>query len=99
MAHRDWRSGAVLVGFIAGWFPWLMFQERTIFTFYSIAFTPWVVLTLVYVMTLVVGPPDPDNPRGRRRAAIGVGALVAAIVGVGLYFYPIWAAWVVPWTF
>lgn len=97
--YRDWRAAAVLSGIVAGWLPWFAYAHRTIFTFYSIAFTPWVVLTLVYVMTLVVGPPDPDHPRGRRRAVIGVGALVAAIVGVGLYFYPIWAAWVVPWTF
>ena len=30
-AVRDWRAGAVLCGFLAGWAPWLLFQERTVF--------------------------------------------------------------------
>ena len=74
--YRDWRAGAVLSGIVAGWLPWFAYAHRTIFTFYSIAFTPWVVLTLVYVIGLVVGPegPGPARPatgdhrlRGARR--------------------------------
>ncbi|WP_456823111.1 dolichyl-phosphate-mannose--protein mannosyltransferase [Cellulomonas sp. P5_E12] len=96
--YRDWRAGAVLSGIIAGWLPWFAYAHRTIFTFYSIAFTPWVVLTLVYVMGLVVGPKDLD-PRGRRWAIIGCGLLVGLIVLVSAFFYPIWSAWVVPYDF
>ena len=73
--YRDWRAGAVLSGIVAGWLPWFAYAHRTIFTFYSIVFTPWVVLTLVYVIGLVVGPKDLD-PRGRRWAIIGCGVLV-----------------------
>ena len=73
-------------------------QHRTIFTFYSIVFTPWIVLTLTYVMGLVVGPKDLD-PVGRRRAIIGCGVLVGLIVLVGAFFYPIWSAWVMPYKF
>ena len=29
---RDWRSSALLVGYLAGWLPWLLFHNRTIFT-------------------------------------------------------------------
>jgi dolichyl-phosphate-mannose-protein mannosyltransferase len=96
--YRDWRAGAVLSGIVAGWLPWFAYAHRTIFTFYSIAFTPWVVLTLVYVMGLVVGPRDLD-PRGRRWAIIGCGMLVGLIVLVSAFFYPIWSAWVVPYDF
>ena len=96
--YRDWRAGAVLSGIVAGWLPWFAYAHRTIFTFYSIAFTPWVVLTLVYVMGLVVGPKDLD-PRGRRWAIIGCGLLVGLIVLVSAFFYPIWSAWVVPYSF
>jgi hypothetical protein len=28
-----------------------------------------------------------------------VSVFVAAAVAVGLFFYPIWAAWTVPWQF
>ena len=58
--YRDWRAGAVLSGIVAGWLPWFAYEHRTIFTFYSIVFAPWVVLTLVYVIGLVVGPKDLD---------------------------------------
>lgn len=96
--YRDWRAGAVLSGIVAGWLPWFAYEHRTIFTFYSIVFAPWVVLTLVYVIGLVVGPKDLD-PRERRWAIIGSGVLVALIVGVSAFFYPLWSAWIVPYDF
>ncbi|WP_232514568.1 dolichyl-phosphate-mannose--protein mannosyltransferase [Cellulomonas sp. PSBB021] len=96
--YRDWRAGAVLSGLVAGWAPWFLYSERTIFAFYSIAFTPWVVLTLVYVLTLVVGPPTLP-PRARRGAIIGVGVFLAVVVLVSAFFYPIWAGWTVPYDF
>lgn len=99
--YRDWRAGAVLSGIVAGWVPWFAYAHRTIFAFYSVAFVPWVVLTLVYVLGLLVGPASPDDSerdrRGRRRAVIGVGLFVALVVAAGAFFYPVWAAWVVPW--
>ncbi|MBO3086576.1 dolichyl-phosphate-mannose--protein mannosyltransferase [Cellulomonas fengjieae] len=98
LRYRDWRAGAVLSGIVAGWLPWFVYAHRTIFAFYSIAFTPWVVLTLVYVIGLVVGPKDLE-PRGRRAAIIGCGVLVALIVAVSAFFYPIWTGWVVPYDF
>lgn len=33
-----------LVGVAAGWLPWIYFHERTTFTFYSIAFTPFICI-------------------------------------------------------
>jgi len=100
--YRDWRAGAVLSGLLAGWVPWFAYAHRTIFTFYTVAFVPWVVLTLVYVLGLLVGPRVDDegsarDRRARRWTVAAVGVFVAVVVGVGLFFYPVWAAWVVPW--
>lgn len=95
--YRDWRAGAVLSGIAAGWLPWFAYAHRTIFTFYSVAFAPWVVLTLVYVLGLLVGRPDEVDQRSRRRVIWGVGAFVALVVAVGLFFYPVWTAWVMPY--
>ncbi|MGN8244889.1 dolichyl-phosphate-mannose--protein mannosyltransferase [Cellulomonas soli] len=101
LRFRDWRAGAVLSGIAAGWLPWFLYAHRTIFTFYSIAFTPWVVLTLTYVLGLVVGPRTPDarSQRGRRAAIIWVGVFLGLVVGVSAFFYPIWTAWIVPYDF
>ncbi|MDQ0424507.1 MULTISPECIES: dolichyl-phosphate-mannose--protein mannosyltransferase [Cellulomonas] len=100
--YRDWRAGAVLSGLLAGWVPWFAYAHRTIFTFYTVAFVPWVVLTLVYVLGLLVGPRvEPDGTarerRARRATVVAVGVFVAVVAGVGLFFYPVWAGWVIPW--
>ena len=98
--YRDWRAGAVLSGIVAGWLPWFAYAHRTIFTFYSIAFAPWVVLTLVYVLGLR-GRADGRATRASRRWAIvgRAAVLVALVVAVSAFFYPVWTAWVVPYDF
>ncbi len=99
LRYRDWRAAAVLSGTAAGWLPWFAYAHRTIFTFYSVAFVPWVVLTLVYVLGLVIGRPDEASAQARRRAIIGVAAFAALVVAVGMFFYPVWTAWVMPYDF
>ncbi|MDD9208095.1 phospholipid carrier-dependent glycosyltransferase [Georgenia sp. 10Sc9-8] len=70
--RRDWRSWAILAGYGAMYVPWFAYTERTIFTFYAVAFTPYVVLALTYGLGWVTGvlkPPGtaaPSPPRGRR---------------------------------
>nr|WP_240675624.1 phospholipid carrier-dependent glycosyltransferase [Cellulomonas endophytica] len=54
VVRRDGRAAAALSGVVAGWLPWFAYAHRTIFAFYSIAFLPWVVLTLVHVVGLLV---------------------------------------------
>jgi dolichyl-phosphate-mannose--protein O-mannosyl transferase len=96
VVRRDWRAGAVLSGIVAGWLPWFAYAHRTIFTFYSIAFTPWVVLTLVYVLALLVQSRDPVQ---RRRGLVATTAVLVVVVVVSAFFYPIWTGWVVPYDF
>ncbi|MCL1801690.1 MAG: phospholipid carrier-dependent glycosyltransferase, partial [Promicromonosporaceae bacterium] len=53
--RRDWfRLTAALSGIAFGWLPWLLYLDRTVFAFYAIAFTPWIVLTLCYGFTLLL---------------------------------------------
>ena len=53
--RRDWRAGAILCGLFAGYLPWFFLGNRTIYSFYEVAFVPWVVLACVYVLGLIVG--------------------------------------------
>lgn len=95
---KDWRAAAVLSGIAAGWLPWFAYMHRTIFTFYSIAFTPWIMMAVAYVLLLLVE--DTDGRRRRRRyTLVAVGAFTTVVVLVSAYFYPIWTAWVVPYSF
>ncbi|HKG49070.1 MAG TPA: phospholipid carrier-dependent glycosyltransferase [Actinomycetales bacterium] len=95
--RRDWRAGAVLAGLVAGYLPWFFFQERTIYTFYAVAFVPWVVLAVTYVLGLVLGPPG-ASPRRKLVGSVAAGSYVVVCVGLFLYFYPIYTAQVIPYA-
>jgi hypothetical protein len=92
LVYRDWRAGAVLSGLLAGWVPWFGYAHRTIFQFYSVAFVPWVVLTLTYVIGLLIGPKDEVDPRTRRLTIRIVTGVVLLIIAVSAFYYPIWTA-------
>jgi dolichyl-phosphate-mannose-protein mannosyltransferase len=95
--RRDWRAGAVLAGFLGGYVPWFQFQHRTIFTFYSVAFSPWVVLACVYVIGLALGPHDASHRR-RLWGGSAVGAYLILTVSVFFYYWPIYTAQVIPYV-
>lgn len=89
--RRDWRAGAVLCGVAAGYLPWFMYPDRTMFFFYAISFEPFLVLALVYCLGLVLG--RPDDPPWRRRSGLYFIALFAVVaVLVSAFFYPVWTA-------
>ncbi|WP_425956148.1 dolichyl-phosphate-mannose--protein mannosyltransferase [Xylanimonas sp. McL0601] len=101
VSRRDWRALAVLSGTIAGWLPWVITYldtQRTVFTFYSIAFTPWVILTLVYVGVVALEETE-RRPRLRRRVVASITVVVVAIVVVSAAFYPVWTAQEVPFDY
>ncbi len=94
---RDWRAGAILAGLVGGYLPWFHYQSRTIFTFYAIAFVPWVVLSLTYVLGLLIGKRD-ASPDRRLYGTIMAGSIVVLAVLAFAYFYPILTAQVIPRT-
>ena len=95
LLRRDWRAGAILAGIVAGYLPWFLYQNRTIFNFYTIAFTPWVVLAVTYVLGLILGSAWASERR-RKRGAIVAGVAVVLMVISFWYFLPIYSAQVIP---
>ncbi|MGH3242734.1 MAG: dolichyl-phosphate-mannose--protein mannosyltransferase, partial [Spirillospora sp.] len=55
---RDWRAGAILVGFLAGWLTWFpsAFAERTMFLFYATPLIPFMAMAVVLVLGYLMGP-------------------------------------------
>lgn len=96
IGRRDWRSGAVLVGIAAGWVPWLIYLDRTIFTFYTIVYVPFLVMALAMSLGTVLGPASASAAR-RRNGAIAVGAFLLLAVVAAWWFYPIWTGEVIPY--
>ena len=94
--RRDWRAGAVLAAVGAGYLPWFMYPERTMFYFYAVSFEPFLVLALVYCLGLVLGR-DTDPPWRRRSGLYLVALFVVGVVLLSAFFYPVWAAEVIPY--
>ena len=96
LGRRDWRSGAVLVGIAAGWFPWLLYLDRTIFTFYVVVLVPFLVMAVAMTLGTILGPADAPVRR-RRDGAVAVAILVLTMVIVAWWFLPIWTAEPIPY--
>jgi dolichyl-phosphate-mannose--protein O-mannosyl transferase len=96
-ARRDWRAGAVVLAVLAGWLPWLGFQGRTIFTFYAVAFVPFLCIVLALTLGAVLGPRDALPWRRMTGAGIVTVFLVACVL-VSWFFYPIWTGDVIPYS-
>jgi dolichyl-phosphate-mannose--protein O-mannosyl transferase len=89
--RRDWRAGAILAGVAAGYLPWFLYPERTMFYFYAVSFEPFLVLALAYCLGLVLG--KRTDPLWRRRSGLYVVTLfVVTAVLVSAFFYPVWTA-------
>ena len=86
---RDWRSGALVVGYLAGWLPWLVFHDRTIFTFYAIVMLPFLVGMLAISLAALAGGPEASTQR-RRWGLILAGLFLLAVIAAAWHFMPIW---------
>jgi dolichyl-phosphate-mannose--protein O-mannosyl transferase len=81
MRELDMASLIPFLGILAGYIPWFFFQKRTVFTFYAIAFEPFLILAIVLLAKLAY---EYDE---RFKYAIG---LAVAIIALNfIYFYPI----------
>src|SRR5579875_3864202 len=96
LLHRDWRAGAVLLGVLAGWAPWWPLVNRTKFYYYALEFEPFLILSIVLCLGLILGPATASVVR--RSVGAGVaGAYVLCVLLMFWYFYPILAAKVIPY--
>ena len=96
IARREWQSGLILLGFAAGYLPWFFIQKRTMFTFYSIAFEPFMILVIIFAITKFLEQNEAGFiPRNR---------LYAVFVYIGLvainffYFLPLYTAGVTSYS-
>jgi dolichyl-phosphate-mannose--protein O-mannosyl transferase len=97
VTRPDWRVGLVLTGVVAGYAPWLLYPDRTVFQFYTIAFEPYLILALVCGIAILVGRPGED-PSRRSVSLTVVGGFLAVAVVLSAFWYPMWTAtWVPDW--
>ena len=87
--YRNWQVGVVLMGMVAGYLPWLMYLNRTVFSFYSIVFEPYMMIGLAMTLGVIMGSKnDLREKRERNLALVGVFGILAVILTA--FFYPVW---------
>ncbi|MFI1470692.1 dolichyl-phosphate-mannose--protein mannosyltransferase [Streptomyces wuyuanensis] len=107
--RRDWRAGAIACGIAAGWLPWFLYQERTIFIFYAVVFVPFLCLAVAMLLGAIIGPahrprgpavpPEPGLAPGERRrmlGAVAAGVLVLLVIWNFIYFWPLFTGEPIP---
>lgn len=98
LVQRDWRAGATVAGFLAGWLPWFYFGfgHRTMFLFYATPMLPFMVLSIVLVMGMLIGPAD-TVPMRRVFGAAACGAYVLLVLANFYFLYPILTGQILPY--
>ncbi|MFJ2904339.1 dolichyl-phosphate-mannose--protein mannosyltransferase [Streptomyces sp. NPDC091279] len=95
LLRRDWRAGAIACGVAAGYLPWFLYQERTIFFFYAVVFLPFLCLAVAMLLGALIGPPGASDTR-RVAGATGAGVLVLLIAWNFIYFWPLYTGTAIP---
>ncbi|MFG6504298.1 dolichyl-phosphate-mannose--protein mannosyltransferase [Microbacterium sp. P05] len=93
-----WQYAAVLTGLVATYVPWLLYPERTIFQFYTVAMLPFLVLALTFALREIVGGAD----AGAHRRATGQNVVIVflvVVVAISAFWYPVWTGITVPYEF
>ena len=89
--YREWRVGLILTGVAAGYLPWLLYLNRTVFQFYTIAFEPYLILALTTVIGLILGARH--DPHWRRLSGIRLVLIfVLSAAALSAFWYPLWTA-------
>ena len=79
LRNRDWRAWVALIGYVGLYLPWFIYQNRTIFGFYTVAFVPFVVLALTLWLGAISGLIEPVP--GSRLASREDAALASGSIG------------------
>ncbi|MER7574802.1 phospholipid carrier-dependent glycosyltransferase [Streptomyces sp. NPDC126514] len=95
--RRDWRAGAVLCGVGAGYLPWFLYQDRTVFSFYAVVFVPFLCLAVAMTLGALAGPPGASETR-RTVGAVAAGGLVLLIAWNFIYFFPLYTGQTIPYA-
>ena len=88
VTRRDWRYGAVLVGYGAGILPWFMDIDRQMFFFYMTPVVPFLILATVLIMGEMLGSAGVGKER-RQTGVLVVGLWVGLVVANFIWLWPI----------
>jgi len=91
---RDKTTTLLALGIFAGYLPWLLLPNRTMFEFYVVAFSPWVILILTAGLRAWF-----QNSASPRKAANWIAGLLIIMALSSAFFYPIWTGMWISYDF
>ena len=93
----DLNAGLILVGFLAGWAPWLAYLSRTTFQFYAVVLSPFIVLALSYTLHRFWRSGFTTFRVQKRERAITLIVLIALLLAA--FFASLWMGLPVPYWY
>lgn len=96
LLRRDRTAWLILAGLAAGWGPWLLIGDRTIYQYYAIVFEPYLVIAVVFA---AVRWYRGAQARGAAGGMLTVLVAWCAVVGlVSLWLAPLTLGLEMPWS-
>ena len=89
LKQRDQISSFILTGVAVTYLPWFFFQNRTMFSFYAVTISPFLILALVYMISKLM-------QSGVKRELIYI--FVFVIFVNFIYFLPIFTGLEIPYA-
>lgn len=86
LRRRERIIGLTLLGTASLYLPWLVLTERTVFSFYSVSFQPWLILGLVFGLRQLRRQ---LNKTSQRLASIVVLGFFALALALAIFFLPV----------
>ena len=96
IAQREWQTGLLLLSFAAGYLPWFNWQKRTVFSFYAIAFEPFVILIIAYTIWKFLESYSNGYSLKLKRRIVS-GYLVIVVINF-IYFLPLYLGINIPYS-
>jgi len=89
ISKRDIKSNLILSGVVVTYLPWFLIQNRTMFFFYAVTISPFLILALVYMISKLL-------ESGLKREFIYLFVLIVFINFI--YFLPIFIGLEIPYS-
>ncbi len=88
LVRRDWRYAVVLVGYLAGWLPWLANIDRQMYFFYAVPLAPFLMMAIALILGDILYQPT-RNPERRTLGVLVVCFYLAAAITNFAWLFPV----------
>ncbi|MGI9123532.1 MAG: dolichyl-phosphate-mannose--protein mannosyltransferase, partial [Mycobacterium sp.] len=86
--RRDWRYAVILVGYLAGWLPWLANIDRQMYFFYAVPMAPFLMMAIALILGDILYTQS-RNPERQTLGVIVVSSYLALAITNFAWLFPV----------